>query len=222
MTKRGAKAFGGWRRLPSSRRDPRRTLQHLLVEGEQHAAQEILTKEGLTPAGISAVMANALGWSADMAALQDQPRIACEAGCDWCCYLPADVTAPEVLWLAEWLTRTLTPEHLAEVRTRVRAAAARLAGQPQRARFGMRLACPLLENHRCLAYAARPAVCIANNALDPQACARVYRGEDDFAEPHAANASVYDAGILPAAVAHEALTAAGAPPAEVLELIEAL
>jgi hypothetical protein len=33
---------------------------------------------------------------------------------------------------------------------------------------------------------------------------------------------VYDAGILPAEVAHEALTAAGAPPAEVLELIEAL
>lgn len=205
------------------RRGLREELQQLLIKGEAGAAKEILSERGLTPEGVREVMKNALGWGAAMAEdLRDSSPVACRAGCDWCCYLPVDVTVPEVLVLAAHLEQTFSAEALAAVRARVQQAADRIAGQPDRARFGMKLACPLLVDHRCSVYAVRPAACIANNAKDASGCERVYRGQDAPDELLDANGGMFDAGYIPAQIAHMVLTANGAPPLESLELIEAL
>ncbi len=124
--------------------------------------------------------------------------------------------------MAGWLERTLSPERLALVRTRIREAAAQIAGRPTRDRFGARLACPLLEEDRCVVYPVRPGACIAENAMDARTCEAVYRGDDAPDTLHAANPSMRIAGYIPSATAHLVLTAAAAPPPEPLELITAL
>lgn len=71
-------------------------------------------------------------------------QLACRAGCDSCCR-HLSLFRVEAAALAAALN-ALPAEHAARIRARAREAS---AGSP----------CPLLENGRCLLYAARPIIC---------------------------------------------------------------
>jgi len=106
---------------------------------------------------------------------QPLPRpLACEPGCDACCYNLVEVTAPEVLFLGGFLAARLSPERRQELGQRAADSLARRAGLSQEATASRRaeFPCPLLEEHRCLAYEARPLVCRAMHSLDAEACRR--------------------------------------------------
>jgi Fe-S-cluster containining protein len=94
------------------------------------------------------------------------PRLACKEGCDWCCYLRVGTSVPEVARIADYLRRTLSDEQLRALRERI----ARAVELRQGKRSDPEVPCPLLVEHRCLAYPVRPLTCRGCNSTDAHAC----------------------------------------------------
>ncbi len=105
----------------------------------------------------------------------DQPLpqpIACEPGCDACCHNQIELTAPEALFLGSFLEARFPPERRQALGQRAEQSLARRAGQSKTQVAAQRRQhpCPLLHEHRCLAYEARPLVCRAMHSLNAAAC----------------------------------------------------
>jgi Fe-S-cluster containining protein len=99
--------------------------------------------------------------TAAIEALPSKAQHACAPGCDFCCYLPVDVLAPEAFRIAAHLEQTCSPEVLATL-------VYRLGVQGQHD-FGVR-PCVFLANGRCSIYEVRPIVCRGYNSLSKERC----------------------------------------------------
>ncbi|MGE5506008.1 MAG: YkgJ family cysteine cluster protein [Actinomycetota bacterium] len=104
-------------------------------------------------------------------------RLACTAGCAWCCHQVVGVTSAELAWVAEAVAAL--PQ---AVRDKVKAAAAETArmgaGLDQRGWWAARLRCPLLgDDGLCLVHQSRPLPCRAYNSADAEVCRRSLAGE---------------------------------------------
>lgn len=84
------------------------------------------------------------------------PLTACGPGCTHCCHIPVEVSPVEVAILHR--RASSLPDYVERVRT-----AARAEG---------RVACPILVDRRCGAYAARPAACRGENSTSAEECAQ--------------------------------------------------
>ena len=103
-------------------------------------------------------------------ALRPPGPLACQEGCDWCCYLRVGTAAPEVFRIVEYLRQRLTPEELQTVRQRiVELDEERNKLKPNKRREA-RLACALLIGHRCSVYPVRPLTCRGFNSSDAHRC----------------------------------------------------
>ena len=112
---------------------------------------------------------------AQLEASQPLPRpLACEPGCDACCYNQVELTAPEALFLGSFLEARLAPAERQELHRRAEQSLARRAGRSkiQVAAQRSQHPCPLLHEHLCLAYEARPLGCRAMHSLDAAACSQ--------------------------------------------------
>jgi Fe-S-cluster containining protein len=101
------------------------------------------------------------GMTAAIESLPSRAQHACAPGCDFCCYLPVDVLAPEAFRIAAHLEQTRSPEELATLVCRLGA-----HGQHD---FGLR-PCVFLANGRCSIYEVRPMVCRGYNSLSKERC----------------------------------------------------
>lgn len=86
---------------------------------------------------------------------------ACAKGCAYCCRALIVVTAPEVFFLADHLTRTRDNTGLADLMRRVEGVDRVTRGQAGDARWGSGPPCPVLgeSDNACSAYAGRPLAC---------------------------------------------------------------
>lgn len=97
-------------------------------------------------------------------------QVACRAGCDFCCRVPMGVQAHEVLLAADYLQTHFTPVQIAETIERAAIHRARVAAPGATLLGGLGEACPLLRDHRCSIYEARPQICRAHHASDATVC----------------------------------------------------
>ncbi len=96
--------------------------------------------------------------------------LACKRGCDHCCHRVIHASIPEAIQVAEYIATRFTAEQKERLKGRLNAYEHEIAP-----RFGMDLylarpACPLLENHECTCYEARPLGCRAANSYDVARC----------------------------------------------------
>lgn len=105
---------------------------------------------------------------------EDQAKIACAAGCSWCCRRAVKVSILDAVSVAAYLLQNEIPIALEDY----------LHGLESCGRDGHKLRanyarCPLLTTEdRCAVYPARPVVCRAFHSLDVEAC-RVQAEEAD-------------------------------------------
>ena len=120
---------------------------------------------------VARLVDNAHDWAdATIEQSTQKDQRACRAGCAFCCYLPAVlVTAAETVHLADWLQDHCTPEELTAVKNRL---VQRL--QSQAIHVKEPIACPLLQDNRCMAYEARPLKCRGWNSLSLEDCEQAY------------------------------------------------
>ncbi|MBK7973886.1 MAG: hypothetical protein IPK07_11650 [Deltaproteobacteria bacterium] len=97
-------------------------------------------------------------------------RIACQAGCGWCCHVQVVVSAAEALHVADYLRKSLRPDELERARARVAALHERTRGLSREARADTRLPCALMVDFSCSVHPARPLRCRSWNSLDLERC----------------------------------------------------
>nr|AYM52967.1 hypothetical protein [Jahnella sp. MSr9139] len=146
-----------------------------IADGERAALGPLLDRG---EPGVIEAAAQALARAEDLSAAAraaeppDAP-IACAPGCPSCCITKVLVLAPEVLRLAAHLRATRSPDDLAALLERVRAADAVTRGLTRRQRAERGVPCPLLgPDGSCSVHPARPIVCAAWTSLDLAACTR--------------------------------------------------
>jgi hypothetical protein len=98
--------------------------------------------------------------------------IACGARCPWCCHVKVNVSAPEVLRIADHVRANKTPQEQAEILARVVATDTQTRGKTIMERAAVPLPCPLLEHDNCSVHAVRPFACRGANSFDASACKR--------------------------------------------------
>jgi len=98
-------------------------------------------------------------------------RLACQPGCDFCCYNQVELTAPEALLLGSFLPPDFlrTPSGCAGTGGRVPGSAGRQTKE-QLAALRAEFPCPLLADGRCSVYEVRPLMCRAMHSLDVATC----------------------------------------------------
>jgi len=101
------------------------------------------------------------------------PRpVACQSGCDSCCYNQVELTPPEALLICHHIA-----EHFSEAEKELLLAHAdrileilKAMGPKESAVRRREIPCPLLLNKNCSVYPARPLVCRAMHGLDRERC----------------------------------------------------
>ena len=112
-------------------------------------------------------------------ALQKSDPVACEAGCNFCCYLMATVSAPEMLAIVFRLEEAWMPGELDQLKQRVELAfeQTKTLNNFDRAQAG--IACPLLTTEGlCAIYDYRPLDCVTYHSLSRQACEQLLMEPD--------------------------------------------
>jgi Fe-S-cluster containining protein len=96
--------------------------------------------------------------------------VACQAGCDHCCFQSVGVTPPEALAIYDHLSRTRSDDELARFAAHLADTRARTRGLSSADRFSPQHPCVFLEAGRCTIYEVRPLSCRGMNSLDAGAC----------------------------------------------------
>jgi hypothetical protein len=98
--------------------------------------------------------------------------VACQAGCDSCCYNQVELTPPEALLIGHHIAQQFSDSdkdlllaHVARIIEIIKAMGP--SGSAARRR---EIPCPLLRNRNCLVYPARPLMCRAMHGLDREGC----------------------------------------------------
>jgi Fe-S-cluster containining protein len=105
--------------------------------------------------------------------------LACETGCNFCCYLMATVSAPEAMEIAHQLRTNLKPNELDRIKKRIAHAYQQTNKLDNVARIHSGIPCPFLtENGLCSIYPYRPLDCVTYHSLSRQACEEVLKQPD--------------------------------------------
>jgi Fe-S-cluster containining protein len=98
--------------------------------------------------------------------------IACQTGCDSCCYNQVELTPPEALLIGHHIAqhfsqaeKDLLLDHVARIMEIIKA-----MDRAQSAARRREIPCPLLRQRTCSVYPARPLVCRAMHGLDRERC----------------------------------------------------
>lgn len=101
-----------------------------------------------------------------------------------CCHLRVMATPAEVLGLVQYMKQQMQAEAFAAAVARIAATAARLHSLPPDRLLLTNVACPMLAEGACTAYAARPLNCRAYHSLDYNACLSSFLEPDDASLAH--------------------------------------
>jgi Fe-S-cluster containining protein len=92
----------------------------------------------------------------------------CSTGCDYCCFQWVRCTVPEALAVYAKILETYSAEGQADVYEALKQYSLDFHSKPIGTRFS--LGCPLLIDHRCSVYEARPLICRGTTSLDAEKC----------------------------------------------------
>lgn len=116
-------------------------------------------------------------WTArrrDPSYLMTAPRIACKAGCGWCCHQQVGVTPLEAVRIAEHIRALPEPERAA-MTARIEELDRRTRGLDTSARAATRLSCAFLgAEGSCMIYQVRPLRCRGVFSIDVDFCIGCY------------------------------------------------
>jgi hypothetical protein len=167
----------------------------------------------------AAVSRNTLGvLEAEVAAQRAAgAKIACEAGCAFCCHQRVGVFAHEAAALLRELRNRLSPADAEAIERQILANARTIDGWTPERHRAANLRCALLVEGRCAAYEARPSACARYHSLSRARCEYSYEHPEDIGTPRnsrPALAALQDLGNAVESSLEAALVDAGLPAAK--------
>lgn len=97
-------------------------------------------------------------------------KMACAAGCSYCCYYKVEARAPEVLAIQQFIETQFTSAQKARVLKQAELNVAEVKNLSHAQHLEVNQACPLLEDGQCSAYSVRPSKCRNFHAQDVEGC----------------------------------------------------
>ena len=110
-------------------------------------------------------------------------RIACEAGCTFCCHQRVGVFAHEAVALLRHLRTRLPAAEADAIERRIRLNARTIDGWTPEQHRAANLRCALLVEGRCAAYDVRPSACARYHSLSRARCEHAYENPQDVGTP---------------------------------------
>lgn len=97
-------------------------------------------------------------------------KLACSAGCAYCCHARVDVFPHEALTMARYIKANRSNAEQRQIVQRIQEQAQRTAGLTREAHFRARIPCAFLVDSRCSIYESRPTLCRSFHAVDVEPC----------------------------------------------------
>jgi Fe-S-cluster containining protein len=104
-------------------------------------------------------------------------KMACKAGCSFCCNLTVEATPVEVFAILTYVQKTFTTEQVASLKTALMAHSEKVASRPMKKLLFENRPCPFLRDGLCSVYEVRPIGCRRHHS------ARVSDCEKSAADP---------------------------------------
>ncbi len=97
-------------------------------------------------------------------------KMACTAGCSYCCYYKVEARASEVLAIQQFIEAQFTPAQKAHVLKQAELNVAQVKNLSHAQHLAVNQPCPLLKEGQCSAYPVRPSKCRNFHAKDVEGC----------------------------------------------------
>lgn len=110
-------------------------------------------------------------------------KLACRAGCAYCCHTRVEVLPHEALFIARHVRATHSAAEQQPLIERLQTRAAQAAGLTREEHFRARLPCAFLVDSRCSIYEARPTLCRTFHSLDVAPCRSGFEHPADGPRP---------------------------------------
>lgn len=101
--------------------------------------------------------------------------LACQSGCDYCCYPPVSAAVPEVANIVAYVCSQLPEAEQQRLIDRVGQVYAQVNPMSGSQRSSTNVACPYLAQGKCSIYPVRPLSCRGFNSGSKEACQTVYQ-----------------------------------------------
>ncbi len=117
----------------------------------------------------------------------------CHAGCSICCSLRVETFAHEIFLLARHIRAHFSADEFSALLSRLAAHEEKVLPLTVFEHATRNIICPLLQNGRCSAYAARPQSCRRHHSQDVAACQFTFDHPDDLEFPGAHDRDLFRA-----------------------------
>ena len=195
---------------PTTRFD---ATQATAAELRRDAASRLRTRDAAACGEVCRGVVNALetAFAAQRAA---GARIACAAGCTFCCHQRVGVFAHEAVALLRHLRATVPRPEAEAIEQRILTNARTIDGCTPEQHRAANLRCALLVDGRCAAYEARPSACARYHSLSRARCEHSFAHPQDIGTPRnsrPALAEIQELGAALDSALEHALADAGLP-----------
>jgi len=177
-------------------------VDEAIAQGPRNAVLQIVS-QGKTAAQALEVALSAIIWGEHLVGLFESenrlPRpLACQPGCDSCCFNQIEVTPPEALLLGDYVEKNFSADDRAKLRESIQGAVRIRAGKTQKelAQVRQQLPCLFLTAGRCAVYPVRPLVCRAMHALDAVQCQAALKSQDLRPVEHYSHRQVFTRSVI--------------------------
>ena len=112
-------------------------------------------------------------------AQQQNQKIDCKLGCEFCCHQPVFALDYEMDFLKNYLNEYFDGETIAEISEKAKKKENKLKGLKDEDLLNSKYPCPLLGEGACMAYEARPMACRIYLSSDVKTCKRFFNSPED-------------------------------------------
>jgi len=130
-------------------------------------------------------------------------KIACRAGCFFCCYIKVDATPLEVFLVVEFLKKRFSPSDIQDIHSKAKANAEKVSKLTAEQHINSAIPCPLLRDGKCSVYQVRPFVCRKHHSIDAGVCEKILTQPEQEVQRGEVTEITYSLATLISAV-HEA------------------
>jgi Fe-S-cluster containining protein len=115
-----------------------------------------------------------------LARAPDADKLACRAGCSWCCYFSVDVRPVEAFNIVGYMERELSADDRKRIRREIEFNSSLLEKLSDNERVQRNVKCPFLLAGRCSIYSARPQTCRNYHATDATGCQKSFEEPENL------------------------------------------
>ena len=115
--------------------------------------------------------------------LSSGSKIACCAGCFYCCHLKVDVMPGEAFIIADFIRTNFSTEKQQSVLTKAKSNWEKVEPMTYSEQFVANLPCPLLDNGVCSVYPVRPGLCRIHHSTKVEPCKESFEEPELLSQP---------------------------------------